>query len=375
MQIRTIEPTPSPNTMKVILTESLSEGKANNYHKETIHNAPQFIQEIFAIEGVTGVYHVADFLAVERHPKADWKVILPKVRAVFGEENRTDEHAEETIDEHFGEIQVQVQVFKDIPMQVKVTDGTEEVRKGLREAFTLAVNQAALPDDNIVMMRKWSEQRPRYGDLQEVAEEVAAELEASYSDERLERLAQRAHTAESEKTAQEDRWIQVTPEMLDAEDWRERFSLLERLNPTLEDLPVLEKALEDEKASIRRLAVVYFGMIEDEQILPYLEKAMKDKSVTVRRTAGDAFSDIGSEKGIPAMIDALSDKNKLVRWRAAMFLYELGDDSAVKELEKTAEDPEFEVALQAKLALARIQEGEEAKGSVWKQMTEAFDKK
>ncbi len=39
-------------------------------------------------------------------------------------------------------------------------------------------------------------------------------------------------------------------------------------------------------------------------------------------------------------------------------------------LRKTAEDQEFEVALQAQMALERIEGGEEAKGSVWKQMTE-----
>ncbi|CJD75408.1 Uncharacterised protein [Streptococcus pneumoniae] len=32
---------------------------------------------------------------------------------------------------------------------------------------------------------------------------------------------------------------------------------------------------------------------------------------------------------------------------------------------------EFEVAMQARLALERIEGGEEAKGSVWKQMTES----
>ena len=37
-------------------------------------------------------------------------------------------------------------------------------------------------------------------------------------------------------------------------------------DPQLTDLPILEKALHDEKASIRRLAVVYLGMIEDKKV-------------------------------------------------------------------------------------------------------------
>ena len=51
------------------------------------------------------MYHVADFLAVERNGKVDWQQILPKVREVFGEEdgNQADH---EIVDEHFGEVNV-----------------------------------------------------------------------------------------------------------------------------------------------------------------------------------------------------------------------------------------------------------------------------
>jgi HEAT repeat protein len=98
---------------------------------------------------------------------------------------------------------------------------------------------------------------------------------------------------------------------------------------------------------------------------------LKDKSVTVRRTAGDCLSDLGHPEAMEAMMEALKDSSKLVRWRAAMFLYEVGDDKALPALKTAQQDPEFEVSLQVKLAIARIEHGEEAKGSVWKQMTEA----
>lgn len=75
------------------------------------------------------------------------------------------------------------------------------------------------------------------------------------------------------------------------------------------------------------------------------------------------------------MINTLSDKNRIVRWRAAMFLYEAGDQTAIPELEKALNDPEFEVRMQVKMALARIQGGEKAKGSIWHQMTEAVKEK
>lgn len=53
------------------------------------------------------------------------------------------------------------------------------------------------------------------------------------------------------------------------------------------------------------------------------------------------------------------------------FLYEVGDETALSALKAAENDPEFEVDLQIKLAIERIAGGEEAKGSVWKQMTES----
>lgn len=83
------------------------------------------------------------------------------------------------------------------------------------------------------------------------------------------------------------------------------------------------------------------------------------------------MSDLGFEEAMEEMMEALKDESKLVRWRAAMFLYEVGDERAIPALKAAEDDPEFEVSMQVKLAIARIEGGEEAKGSVWKQMTEA----
>lgn len=82
------------------------------------------------------------------------------------------------------------------------------------------------------------------------------------------------------------------------------------------------------------------------------------------------MSDLGFVEFEPAMMEALQDKNKLVRWRAAMFLYETGTEACLPALREAEDDKEFEVKLQVKMAIARIEQGEEAKGSVWKQMTE-----
>ncbi|WP_332630206.1 conserved virulence factor C family protein [Halalkalibacter flavus] len=370
MKITSIEPTPSPNTMKLTLSESLGESARNSYTEKNKNEAPVYIQSLFNIEGVKGVYHVADFIAIDRHPKVDWKNILPHVRAVFGEDVESQSENSE-VNEHFGEVNVFVQTFKGIPMQIKLSDGEQEKREGLPERFALAIAKAQKEDDNVVMERKWVEKGVRYGELDEIAKDVAEEISAAYSQDRLNGLVAMANGKEDIQAAKRERFIDVTLEMLDQEDWRDRYAVLERMNPKEKDIPVLAKALQDEKASIRRLATVYFGMIETKEVLPYLYQALKDASVTVRRTAGDCLSDLGMEEAIPFMIEALKDKNKLVRWRAAMFLYEVGDDQAIEALRKAESDPEFEVALQVKMALARIEGGEEAKGSVWKQMTES----
>lgn len=372
MNIISIEPTPSPNTMKVILDQELPAGKSNNYKKEQIEDAPAYIKAILEIDGVKGVYHVADFLAVERNGKVDWQQILPKVREIFGEEdgNQADHGI---VDEHFGEVNVHVQMFKGIPLQVKLTDGEHEQRFGLPSMFVEAMNEAQLEGDNYVLLRRWQEYGVRYGDLQQIGEDVVEELLAAYPENRLKNLVEMAKNPESSK--QLKKLIKLTPEMLDDPDWRKRYQLLEQMEePTVEDLPLLEKALADEKSSIRRLAVVYLGMIKDKQVLPLLYKGLKDKVVTVRRTAGDALSDLGFKEAIEPMMEALSDKSKIVRWRAAMFLYEEGDERALSALHQAENDAEFEVQLQVKMAIERIEGGEQAKGSIWKQMLEARQK-
>ncbi|QJC89038.1 conserved virulence factor C family protein [Bacillus inaquosorum] len=375
MKIKSIEPTPSPNTMKVILTEELPAGKSNNYKPDQAEGAPPVIAEIFKIEGVKGVYHVADFLAVERNARYDWKDILPKVRSAFGMESTESAEENRSDQESFGEVKVFVQMFSGIPMQVKLTDGEREERFGLPERFQQAILKLRSEASNVVFERAWKEQGVRFGDFNEIGHDVTEELQAAYSDERLKRLTEAAAQGKGEaKQAVQRKSYQVTLDMLDDEDWKKRYAHLEQMDPKEEDIPVLQKALDDPKVSIRRQAVVYLGMIETPDVLPLLYKALEDKAVSVRRTAGDCLSDIGDPQATPAMIKSLSDSSKLVRWRAAMFLYEVGDESAIEALRAAEDDPEFEVSLQVKMALERIEHGEEAKGSVWKQMTESRKK-
>lgn len=380
MKIVSIEPTPSPNSMKINVNEELPFGKTHNYKSgDDLQDAPSYIQALIDIQGVKSLYHVMDFIALDRNAKFAWEDILPEVRNILGTEESEENIGEESnngiSEDSFGEVKVFIQMFRGIPMQVKLEEGEEEQRFGLPERFMNSIMAASPASQNVVMERKWVEQNPRYGDRDSIGTEVVEELSASYDSNRLEVLVNNALQGDSSsKNDKSHDQLKVTVEMFNDPDWKVRYAALDRLNPSFENIEVLEKALNDEKASIRRLATAYLGMIEEPEVLPYLYKALKDKSVTVRRTAGDCISDLGFKEAMPEMIESLSDSNKLVRWRAAMFLYEAGDDSAVPALQKAMDDSEFEVRMQVKMALQRIEGGEEAKGSVWHQMTQAMKK-
>ncbi|WP_181349577.1 conserved virulence factor C family protein [Thalassobacillus sp. CUG 92003] len=379
MKIVSIEPTPSPNSMKINVSMELPAGESRNYKQnDDVETAPQYVKDLMNIEGVKGIYHVTDFIALERNARVSWEAILPVVRQTLGsvensQELASKEEASDLSEEPYGEVNVYIQMFRGIPMQIKLEEGDAEHRVGLPQAFTdTAMKAAEAPDANLMFERKWVEQNPRFGSVESVGHDIAEELSASYSTQRLEDLLREA-LSEHEPGQKQDhsQHNNITLADFQQSDWKARYAALDRMDPTLNDLAVLDKALDDEKASVRRLATAYLGMIEDKQVLPYLYKALRDKSVTVRRTAGDCLSDLGYKEAMHEIITSLTDSNKIVRWRAAMFLYEVGDESALPALRKAMDEPEFEVRLQINMAIERIEGGEEAKGSVWHQMTQA----
>lgn len=369
MKVKSVEPTPSPNVMKLNLEESLPEGISYNYtssQKEQVPPNPPHLRKILSVDGVKGVFQVLDFISVERFPNADWENVLPDVMEALGQKRETGDQTEQ-LDDHFGEVQVQIQRIKGIPVQVKLLQGEEEKRFGLPERFQKAVFAVQPAIQNMIFERRWVEESPRYGKMEEIGQQIVAELSASYSQKRLDQLVEKA--LRPDEAEEPHQWTaEEVHAALDDPDWEKRFAALDQWEPELEHLDVLEKALKDEKTSIRRLAVVKLGFLEDAKIIPLLEQALQDPSAVVRRTAGDGLSDLGDPAATPAMCEALKDKNKLVRWRAARFLYEVGDERALQPLKELPPDPEFEVRLQVEMALQRIERGEEASGTVWQQM-------
>ncbi len=370
MKIITIEPTPSPNSMKIIIDTELPVGESYNYKKEDADTSVEPIASLLSIKGVKGIYQVMNFLAVERVGNVPWETILADVQAVLNNGKMTEVNETVEMSDTFGEVYVHVQTYKDIPLQVKVFDSHSEERFGLSSRFTQAMEAVHSTEvENYILLRKWADYGIRYGEKADIGQTVVNEIEAAYPQGRLQEIIAKTNESEIHTTT---RGRKISVNEFSVEQWETRFQLLDQMpNPDVSDIPLLNLALDDEKMSIRRLATVYLGMIEDEIVIPSIEKALKDKSWAVRRTAGDCMSDLGFEGFENAAIRALSDKNKLVRWRAAMYLYETGTENALPALKSAENDEEFEVKLQIRMAIARIAEGEEAKGSVWKQMTEA----
>jgi hypothetical protein len=373
VKLLSIEPTPSPNTMKLNVDVRLEAGIQLNYGGKDGATAalPPLIVKLLEVPGVKSIFHTSDFLALDRRGNSDWATILDGVREAFGMGDGGSLTATAADAAGFGEAHVRVQMFRGIPMQLRVRSGGQEFRAAMPERFSKAVTEAA--GATMIRERMLEDLGVRYGEPQDVLEEVGRELEAAYSEERLHDLIAQAKAAGPEGAPPAPPAPLSGAEVLqalDSQDWKERFAALERLKPDGKDISLLEKALGDSQMSVRRLAVVYLGDLRTPEAMPLLYEALKDSSGSVRRTAGDTLSDIGDPAAIGPMVGALTDVNKLVRWRAARFLYEAGDDTALEALSRiAASEPEFEVRLQAEMAVARIERGEEAAGSVWQQMT------
>lgn len=359
--------------MKLTLDSPLREGVSFSFTRENLAVAPPHLQRLLMIPGVRSVYQVADFLALERQPQADWQAILAAAHEALDATPADVPPAEPP-----GKVNALLQLFRGLPMQIKLLSGTQEVRVALPPRFKMAAMQAAETSADFLGERKWVSQGVRYGDMAEVGEAMAAEVDAAYPPERLEALLAAAlagGAAVPAEPAAEPLAPEAVAQRLTGADWRERYAALDRLDLAAPGaLPVVEAALADENPSVRRLAAVYLGEIGGPEAVAHLCRALHDTSAAVRRAAGDCLSDLGDPAGMPGMIAALQDPSKLVRWRAARYLYEVGDASALPALLAALADPAFEVSLQARLAIERIEGGQGAVEPAWKQMIREWDR-
>ena len=378
MKLLSIETTPNPNSMKLNMDERLAKGVAITYTHENRGDCPAYIEKILAIPGVSSVFRVEDFMALQRKPNAGWEHILFQARAILESASyNAKPEPKETSDNKWREVTVAVQYFRDLPMLVKVSSGSETTRLPLPERFGKAIERAMGASENMLMERKWKDEGLRYGDLREVGEAVVREISAVYDEKKLKELVERAYHPDLHEKVEASREELIRA--FESPKWEERFAALKELgrNTTAQidsqALSLIIRATKDPKMSIRRLAVVFLGLIKTPEVLAPLCEALKDEAVGVRRSAGDALTDLGDRRAIGPIVETLKDPNKLVRWRASRFLYELGDESVLPALREAQDDGEFEVAMQIRQAIERIESGKVGQGSVWRQMTQGIN--
>lgn len=385
MRLESIVTTPNPNSMKLNFAASISTAKATTYEKDLAKSgdskepaprepAPAYVAELLSIDGVNSVFVCGDFLTINRDPRHDWKSILDAASRVFsGSAETEDASAVERQRQDAGksgQVSVVVQTFKGVPIQVKVLAPETETRVALSNRFSEAAQavQSKLGSD-FLKERYWADWGVRYGDPAEIAAEVAEEIEGTIDQEALTRLVAQAcgeSIAEIPKpTANE------IEQALSSQDWQSRLKAVQELGSSPEDIPLLTKALSDDRMQVRRFAAAALGATgSSDAIAPLAKALLEDTAVAVRRTAGDALSDIGDPAAEDAMCKALADENKLVRWRAARYLAEVGGEKALGALETAMKDVEFEVRLEAQAASERILQGSTGLAPAWKRILE-----
>ena len=94
------------------------------------------------------------------------------------------------LEEHasFGEAQVFLQTFRGIPMQIRVRSGTKNSAPRCLPGSPMRRSPPVRAPPNLIRERTLMDAGIRYGELAEIGEQIAAELDASFDDARLKEL-------------------------------------------------------------------------------------------------------------------------------------------------------------------------------------------
>lgn len=390
MQLLSIETTPSPNCIKLNLTEWVSP-KALTLQKGTDQpEAPVVAQRLLAIESVQSVFLVQDFITLTRQGNSDWQGILAKAVDIIGVSEQADStllsqvsqaedssaatHSRQPTSD-LGQVEVAIQMFRGIPVQVRATGAEgQQARVALPERFNQALQRTiGATQADYIAERRWEPYQSPAGPVDEVAQLVAEEVANLIDTEELARIE--AVAIANTSTTESFNSVSVQQTLL-AElghsNWKHRLKALQQIEVTPEIFPGIVAVLDDEQSIVRRWAAALLGASGlSAGVEPLSQMVLGDPSAMVRRIAGDALSDLGDKTAMPTMCQALADSSKLVRWRAARFLNEQGDRTAVDALHQAVEsEAEFDVRVEMMAALERIEGGGETQVPMWMRITQ-----
>jgi len=352
MRLLSIETTPSPNCIKLNLDESISDQALTVQKGDPAPDTPEWLQPLLAIAAIQSVFVVKDFVTLTRKGTADWQPILAEAASLIGVAENADSKLLKQLTQplpapedganappasgNLGQLDVAVQVFRGIPVQVRAiaADG-QQARIALPDRFTQALQRTIqVTGVDYVAERRWEPYQAPAGEPETVAQLVVDEIDSLLNSPALSQveaaaIAERADAPPTDKMAQQQALIAA----LRHPDWKHRLRALQQLEVSAENLSAVVAVLDDEKNTIRRWAAALIGASTlTTAVAPLCRVVRQDPSPLVRRTAGDALSDIGDPSAMGTMIEALSDSSELVRWRAARFLTEIGDRTAIEPL-------------------------------------------
>ena len=79
-----IQPTPNPNAAKLVLDGTVSQQPMSFFNAAAAKDVP-LATALFAIDGVTSLLLLGDFITINKSPEAKWADITPKARAVLAD--------------------------------------------------------------------------------------------------------------------------------------------------------------------------------------------------------------------------------------------------------------------------------------------------
>jgi len=83
-QVVEVQPTPNPNALKFLLDLSISEQPTSFFSAGAAEGHP-IASRLFAIQGVSSLLLLGDFVTVNKSPGANWAEIKARVQRVLSE--------------------------------------------------------------------------------------------------------------------------------------------------------------------------------------------------------------------------------------------------------------------------------------------------
>ena len=280
MQLRSIETTPSPHCIKLNLNEVISTKALTLQQGATKPDAPAFAQQLLAIESVQSVFLFQDFITLTRQGNADWQPILAKAADIIGVAKDADKALQSQISpsqitatsanftteqptrSNFGQVEVAVQMFRAIPIQVRaVSADGQQARVALPDRFNQALQRTVVATGaNYVAERRWEPYQSPAGFADEVAQFVVDEIVNLIDEDELARIeiAAISDYSEPEQVFVTDRQQAFLTELRHP-NWKHRLKALQQLEVNSETLHQVLTLLNDEQSTIRRWAAALVG--------------------------------------------------------------------------------------------------------------------